>query len=98
LFVKYRNVPESRIKNVRAGIPDYIDVLRITADGEVRPIMEEWKYPNALKVAELFEKHDQYEMVIVVAHATGSPARKRLLLTWNGDPTTVSVCPLPDTR
>jgi hypothetical protein len=78
-------------KTIRAGSPEYLDVLYITRNDKVMVATHNLEYPSSIPFDDLFESFGEYRLRVELAAMKGVAVHCDLLLKWNGDRETAAI-------
>lgn len=76
---------ETAGRQVNALIPEYIDLIAITADNQVRIASQGLVVPNSIRPDQLFTEIGHYRFRVVIACEDGPPIEVEPVLNWTGN-------------
>jgi len=78
-------------KTIRAGSPEYLDVLLITREDRVMVATHHFEYPSSIYVDDIFSRKGSYRLRVELAAANGGTMHCDLLFKWTGDRETADI-------
>jgi len=82
------DAPDSVLKTIRSGVPEYLDIVAVTSDGSVfLPVASR---PNSFP-RDFFISQGEYRFSIVIASPTTPSVAMSLSFEWTGDRNTAKI-------
>lgn len=78
-------------KQIRPGVPEYLDLLAITEHDQIIIATKGYSHPSVASYPELFANTGLYTLHVVVSSANAPAARITIDLNWNGSRSSAEV-------